>query len=196
MGEKFVNNQGKTSSLSTKLCNIFEIPDKNIEVSKASVVTSTGIMMYLVHFMNCDDMHSSVDPDINDIKKMYKKNAKKVNNAFKKQFCLKGDKFNVGWKRFADDTDEDETESFKTEIFDVVKSAMTFMDLDFNALPARQRFLTQYLLMDEKTNDTERRSLIEEIVEEQKANESEGSLLIEEEESDEGLIGTINETQM
>merc|ERR1712154_747946 len=43
---------------------------------------------------------------------------------------------------------------------------------------------------------TERRSLIEEIVEEQKANESEGSLLIEEEESDEGLIGTINETQM
>merc|ERR1711933_444451 len=169
--EKFVNNQGETASLSTKLCSIFEIPAKNIEVSKASVVTSTGLMMYLVHFVNRDDVgigQSVHDVDVNDIKKMYKKNAKKVNNAFKKQFCLKGDAFKVGWKRFADDAEEDETESFKTEIFDVVKSAMTFMDLDFGSLPVRQRFLTQYLLAEE--NEQRRQSLIEEIEDEQKAN--------------------------
>merc|ERR1719461_2102920 len=78
--EKFVSNQGGTAALSKKLCSIFEIPEKNIEVSKASTVTGTGIMMYVVHFINTDDIGigtSVYDVDIGDIKRMYKKNAKK-----------------------------------------------------------------------------------------------------------------------
>merc|ERR1711997_392764 len=68
--------------------------------------------------------------------------------------------------------------------------AMTFMDLDFKSLPVRQRFLTQYLLAEE--NEQRRQSLIEEIEDEQKANGlSEGAF-----DSGDGMVGTMNQTQM
>merc|ERR1719216_626133 len=121
-------------------------------------------MMYLIHFVNKDDV------DITDIKKFYKKTAKKINDLFRKHFTFKKDDFKVGWKRYADDSEEDEHDAFKTEIFDVVKSAMTFMDLDFKSIDLRKQFLTDYLLMDEVEEEAE--PFIAEMEAEQLQNET------------------------
>merc|ERR1712228_1077279 len=93
--EHFINHRGETAALSSKLCSIFCIPEKNIEVSKASNITSAGIMLYLNHFINRDDNGLDMyDVDINEIKKLYKKNAKKLmirlkNNLHLRQMILK-----------------------------------------------------------------------------------------------------------
>merc|ERR1712228_975029 len=165
------NHRGETAALSNKLCSIFCIPEKNIEVSKASNITSAGIMMYLNHFINRDDNGLDMyDVDINEIKKLYMKNAKKINDSFKKQFGFKTNDFKVGWKRYADAEDEDENESFKAEIFDVVKSAMTMMQLDFQSIDIRKKFLTDYLLV-EGVHEDENEDFIAAIEEEQKDEE-------------------------
>merc|ERR1719411_420167 len=79
----FIEHQGETAALAKKLCSIFGIPEKNIEVSKASNITVEGIIMYLVHFVNRDDVILDMhDVDIHDIKKLYKNNGKKINDAF------------------------------------------------------------------------------------------------------------------
>merc|ERR1712228_971542 len=191
------NHRGETAALSNKLCSIFCIPEKNIEVSKASNITSAGIMLYLIHFINRDDNGLDMyDVDINEIKKLYKKNAKKINDSFKKQFAFKTNDFKVGWKRYADAEDEDEHETLKAEIFDAVKSAMTFMELDFKSIDIRKKFLTDYLLMEGVENENE--NFIAEIEEEQKNEE--GGMNDDEvvdiinNDAEDGVIATINQT--
>merc|ERR1712228_927917 len=125
------NHRGETAALSNKLCSIFCIPEKNIEVSKASNITSAGIMLYLIHFINRDDNGLDMyDVDINEIKKLYKKNAKKINDSFKKQFAFKTNDFKVGWKRYADAEDEDEHETLKAEIEEEQKAEERGMNDD------------------------------------------------------------------
>merc|ERR1719461_1360212 len=78
--QNFIEHQGETAALAKKLCSIFGIPEKNIEVSKASNITVSGIIMYLVHFVNREDVNLDVhDVDIRDIKRLYTKNGKKIN---------------------------------------------------------------------------------------------------------------------
>merc|ERR1712228_804386 len=196
--EHFINHRGETAALSSKLCSIFCIPEKNIEVSKASNITSAGIMLYLIHFINRDDNGLDMyDVDINEIKKLYKKNAKKINDSFKKQFDFKTNDFKVGWKRYADDNDEDENETLKTDIFDAVKSAVTFMELDFQSIDIRKKFLTDYLLM-EGVVENENENFIAEIEEEQKAEErgmnDDEIVNVINDDAEDGIIATINQT--
>merc|ERR1712228_124188 len=140
------NHRGETAALSSKLCSIFCIPEKNIEVSKASNITSDGIMLYLIHFINRDDNGLDMyNVDINEIKKLYKKNAKKINDSFKKQFAFQTNDFKVGWKRYADDNDEDYEDEHEF-MESAIKNAMIMKELDFNSLPARKRFLSQFML--------------------------------------------------
>merc|ERR1712173_422470 len=160
------------------MCSIFGIPEKNIEVSKASNVTVSGIIMYLVHFVNRDDVNLDVhDVDIHDVKRLYQKNGKKINDAFKKHFRFKTNDFKVGWKRFADAEDEDKNEEIRADVLSAVKRAMSTFDMDFDALDTRRKFLTDYLLMegDEIDDEEPRQSFIEQMEEEQKEEEESGN---------------------
>merc|ERR1712228_539171 len=92
--------------------------------------------------------------------------------------------------------DEDEHETLKAEIFDAVKSAMTFMELDFKSIDIRKKFLTDYLLMEGVENENE--NFIAEIEEEQKNEE--GGMNDDEvvdiinNDAEDGVIATINQT--
>merc|ERR1712176_570447 len=173
--DHFIQHQGETAKLSNRLCSIFGIPDKNTEVSKASNVTMSGIVLYLIHFVNREDANLDVHGvEINDIKKLYKKNGAKIEDAFRKHFAFKTNDFKVGWKRYADADDEDESEGIKADIVGAIRHAMTMMDMDFNAIDLRKQFienhLTDYLLVQDDDEQL-RQSFIEQLEQEQKEEE-------------------------